>query len=279
VPDALRTGVGFVADAVLAAVLAPACAACRDILEHPAAGPVCAACWAAIAKPSSPWCRTCGDPLPSWRTISLAMERCAACRRAPHAVDTARFAGEYDGALRGIIHAFKYEGRRSLAVPLGRLLAEAGRDLLAGADCVVPVPLHAWRRVRRGFNQSADLAARLELPVVHALRRSTATRPQSGLTAAARRRNVRGAFGLAPLVPRAARGACLRDRVVVLVDDVKTTGATLDACARVLKSAGAREVRALTVAGAVAPGRHRTSARDSTAFSLPDRQGVSRVQP
>ena len=185
------------------------------------------------------------------------MERCAACRRAPRAIDAGRFAGEYDGALREIIHAFKYDGRRSLAVPLGRLLAGAGRELLIGADCVVPVPLHPWRRIRRGFNQAADLANRLDLPLVHALWRTTATRPQSGLTAAARRRNVKGVFRVSPLLRRWTRDERLRDRVAILIDDVKTTGATLDECARVLKAAGVRDVRALTVASAPPPGRRR----------------------
>jgi ComF family protein len=250
-PDALRISVGILADAVLAATLAPACAACRGVLDTPTAGPVCTTCWSGIRTPPAPWCRTCGDSLPSWRTLSVAMSRCAACRRLPRAIDAGRFAGDYDGALRGIIHAFKYDRRRSLAAPLGRLLADAGRDLLTDADCVVPVPLHAWRRLRRGFNQAADLSRRLDLPVVDALWRTMATRPQSGLTAAARRRNVRGAFAISPALRRSTRDARLRDRIVILVDDVKTTGATLDECARVLKAAGAREVRALTLAAAV----------------------------
>ena len=124
----------------------------------------------------------------------------------------------------------------------------AGLDLLSDADCAVPVPLHPWRRVTRGFNQAADLAARLELPVVHALWRTRATAPQTGLTAIRRRQNVRGAFSLSPLPWHRQRHALIADRVVVLVDDVKTTGATLEACAQVLQRAGAREVRALTVA-------------------------------
>jgi ComF family protein len=115
----------------------------------------------------------------------------------------------------------------------------------------VPVPLHPWRRLRRGFNQAADLAAQLDVPVVHALRRVRWTAPQAGLTAAARRRNVRTAFALA--APWLRPAAPLEQRVVLLVDDVRTTGATLDACARVLRAAGAREVRALTAARAAMP--------------------------
>jgi ComF family protein len=164
------------------------------------------------------------------------------------AIDDSRSAGLYEGALRQIIHAFKYEGRRTLAVRLGSKMREAGSDLLSDADCVVPVPLHPWRRLTRGFNQSADLAAHLGVPIVHALWRTRATTPQTGLTAPRRHRNVRDAFSLSPLVSRRVRGTMLVGQIVVLVDDVRTTGATLDACARVLKEAGVREVRALTLA-------------------------------
>jgi len=157
-------------------------------------------------------------------------------------MDEGTAVGRYEGALRDIVHAFKYEGRRSLARPLGRLMRDAGAPLLSGADCVVAVPLHPWRRLRRGFNQTLDLAKELDRPIVHALWRVHATPPQMGLPARARRTNVRGAFILSPFAP------ALDDRIMVLVDDVRTTGATLDACARVLKRAGAKEVRALTLA-------------------------------
>jgi ComF family protein len=158
--------------------------------------------------------------------------------------------------VRDIIHAFKYEGRRSLAGPLGRWMRAAGDELLEDADCVVPVPMHPWRRLRRGSNHAGDLAARLDRPVVHALWRVRPTAPQMELTAAGRRRNVRGAFQLAPWLPPRQR-LRLRGRTVVLVDDVATTGATLEACAAALKDAGAREVRALTVAFTPLTGRAR----------------------
>jgi ComF family protein len=147
--------------------------------------------------------------------------------------------------MREIVHALKYDGRRSLARPLARLMRQRGADVLEGADVVVPVPLHASRRRERGFNQAADLAANLELPVMSALRRVRATAAQAGLPAAQRHKNVRAAFR-----PTAA-AASLSGLIVVLVDDVSTTGATLDACARVLKAEGVREVRALTAARVV----------------------------
>jgi ComF family protein len=229
---------------VLAVVLAPACAACGALLDHPTAGPVCGPCWQSILPLTPPLCDRCGDPLPTWRA-NTGDNRCRRCRRMPRAIERARAVGDYDGALRAILQAFKYEGRRSLAVPLAAMMCRRGADVLAGAWCVVPVPLHRSRRRRRGFNQASDLARRLDLPVVHALRRVRATPTQTGLPAARRHRNVRGAFALA------RGGDAIGGAIVVLVDDVSTTGATLDACARVLKEAGAREVRALTAARVV----------------------------
>jgi predicted amidophosphoribosyltransferase len=112
----------------------------------------------------------------------------------------------------------------------------------------VPVPLHPWRRLSRGFNQARDLAAQLPLEVAPVLWRVRATKPQEHLTAAARRRNVHGVFAVSPLLTSRQRTRLLEDRVVVLIDDVRTTGATLDQCASALKAAGVREVRAITIA-------------------------------
>jgi len=231
------------------------------VLDRPLDGPVCPACWARVRPVGPPACYVCGQALPSWRTISLAAERCAACRRRPPAFDRGAVACDYEGELRAIIHALKYDGRRSLARPLARLLRQAGQAVLDGADAVVPVPLHPWKRLQRGFNQSADLARGLGVPVRPLLFRFRATRAQAGLTPGQRRRNVAGAFILRPWSAGAGRGAskAVAGRILVLVDDVMTTGATLDACARVLKRAGAREVRTLTLARALPPGATGTS--------------------
>src|SRR5262249_5175453 len=153
-------------------------------------------------------------------------------RRRRRFVDRAGAVGAYDGALRAIVHALKYEGRRSLAGTLGAMMRDRGAEVLNGSSCVVPVPLHASRRRARGFNQAADLARAIDLPVVAALKRVRATPAQTGLPAARRHRNVRGAFA----VTRAGRA--LGGATVVLIDDVSTTGATLEACARALKEAG-----------------------------------------
>jgi ComF family protein len=164
----------------------------------------------------------------------------------PSDVDRARAIGDYDGVLRDVIHALKYGGRRSLAVPLARRMREAAGGLLDGVELVVPVPLHGRRRRERGFNQAEDLAAQLGLPMARALRRTRPTQSQTELPSSRRHRNVRGAFAL---TRSGAEGAkAVRGRLLLIVDDVSTTGATLQACARVLKDAGAREVRALTAA-------------------------------
>jgi ComF family protein len=194
--------------------------------------------------------------LPAWRVVSIPLGRCPRCRRLESSVDRARAIGAFDGSLRAIIHAFKYDGRRSLARRLGGMMRVRGADMLDGAAWAVPVPLHPSRRRQRGFNQAADLARNLGLPVRRALCRRRATSTQTGLSAAERRRNVRDAFGLRTgwLERWSRRGERqrLQDSIVVLVDDVSTTGATLEACARVLKEAArVREVRALTAARAV----------------------------
>ena len=236
------------ADALVSVVLAPACAACNRPLEQPTQGPVCGACWQSIRPLTPPLCDRCGDPLPSWRVVSLPIALCPRCRRAARFVDRGRAIGAYDGALRGIIHAFKYEGRRSLAGPLGALMRLRGADVLDGAAWAVPVPLHISRRRHGGFNQAADLARHIGMPMVAALRRVRATQSQIGLPAVRRHRNVRDAFAAT------RHAAALGGSIVVLIDDVSTTGATLEACARVLKENGVREVRALTAARVVTVG-------------------------
>ncbi|MGB7217696.1 MAG: ComF family protein [Vicinamibacterales bacterium] len=232
-------------DGLLAVLLAPVCAACGAILDRPTRGPVCAGCWASILPLTPPLCDRCGDVLPTWRSTSVWAAQCPRCRRTRRQVDRARAIGAYDGALRAVIHALKYEGRRSLARPLAALMRARGADVLEGSDWLVPVPLHRSRRRERGFNQAADLARHLGPPVREALRRVRPTRTQTELPQAQRHHNVRDAFALAVAAGELAGTA------IVLVDDVSTTGATLDACARVLKEAGVREVRALTAARVV----------------------------
>lgn len=234
---------------IVRVLLVPACAACGMALQRPLAGAVCPRCWRAVSRVSPPSCVRCGDELPPGRT---AAPECARCRRRSPSFRLARSAGRYEGRLRDIIHAFKYQRRRLLAEPLGALMAAAGADLLSGADAVVPVPLHPVRIWQRGFNQADDLARQLGLPVWRVLRRRRHGPPQASLPAARRHANLRGAFGLSARGFVAARQGRLRNRVVVIVDDVMTTGATVDACARLLRASGVRTVHALTVARTVA---------------------------
>jgi ComF family protein len=217
--QALRDGL----DAVLSIALGASCAACGELLEHPTRGPVCDVCWRSIAA----------LPPPAFQVSSV--------------VDRAQAIGPHDAALRSIVHALKYEGRRSLAVPLAALMRQRCQWALEDAELVVPVPLHPSRHRERGFNQALDLARALGLPIAPALRRVRATASQTSLSGVARRENIRGAFASSrlPWRRRAVEG-----RIIVLVDDVSTTGATLDECARVLIPMGVREVRAVTAARA-----------------------------
>jgi ComF family protein len=232
------------ADGLLAVLIAPPCAACGEPLHHPTRGAVCDTCWTTISTFVPPLCSRCGDPLPSWRVISIDTGTCPRCRRRPSSIAGCRAIGPYEGSLRAIVQALKYDRRRSLAIELGRRMRDACEEILNGADLVVPVPLHARRRRARGFNQAADLARHLGLPVVPVLRRRQATPSQTDLPASRRHANVRQAFAL-------KRTADVRGLCIVLVDDVSTTGATLEACARVLVNAGAREIRAVTAARVV----------------------------
>lgn len=146
--------------------------------------------------------------------------------------------------MKDIIQALKYDRRRSISPRLGAMMRDRGAGVLRGAACVIPVPLHPRREYVRGFNQAHDLAMHLGLPIATLLKRAVFTQPQIELPRDRRRINVRDAF--VPVVD------CRRPApaVVVLIDDVSTTGATLESCARVLRAEGVKEVRALTAARA-----------------------------
>ncbi|MEO6239012.1 MAG: ComF family protein [Vicinamibacterales bacterium] len=225
-------------------LLAPLCAACRTPLDAPTRGAVCSRCWAAIVPITPPCCRRCGDPLPGWRLVSLTDAACPRCRRGEPLITLARAVGPYEGALRAIVHALKYDRRPTIARHLAARMREAGAEVLAGADVLVPVPLHRSRERARGFNQARELARHIGLEVTPALVRMRRTVSQADLPAARRHANVRGAFAW-------QRGTRVDGLTIVLVDDVSTTGATLAACARALLDAGATSVRALTAARAV----------------------------
>ena len=243
------SGLGLVGAAVRRVVdlaLPNRCVGCRAVIG--ADGALCPACFARLDFIVPPLCRSCGIPLPSHGAAASVDLICAACSAHPPAFDSARAALVYGGLGRDIVLMLKHADRTDLAKVLAVWLARAGTPLLAQATLIVPVPLHPRRLAQRRFNQAGLLAQVLartaHLPCMpDLLRRTRPTPSQGGFSAAGRRRNVQGAFGIAP---RSA--ARVKRARVLLVDDVMTTGATLDACARVLRRAGADAVDAVVVA-------------------------------
>ena len=234
-------------DELLLFLYPPACGGCGEPISRTETVGFCESCRDALELAGSPSCSTCGLPL---SPEAPGPYQCGACLGGLYRFDRARASGPYRGLLREVIHRFKYGGRISLARPLAQLLLTGARELstLHEINLIVPVPLHPRRLRERGFNQAALLARRLgallNIPVGYtALRRRRWTEPQIGLTVRQRAENVRGAFAV-------AEPAMLRDQGVLLVDDVFTTGSTLSECARILRSAGAKEVRAVTIAQA-----------------------------
>jgi ComF family protein len=228
-------------------LLPPRCLGCGAVVETQ--GRLCAPCWRGLKFLGPPQCRLCGYPMPHALPDAPL---CPACAAEPPAYDRARAALRYDEDSRRLILAFKHADRTDITPALGRWLARAGSELLAEADVIAPVPLHRWRLLRRGYNQAALLANALAPAVSVAvvpdlLQRVRATASQQGLSGRARLENITaGAFRLHPWHRRRVEG-----RRVVLVDDVLTTGATVGACACVLRRAGASQIDILTLARVV----------------------------
>ena len=198
-----------------------------------------------------PCCALCGYPFDHQMAGLVGELTCASCLARPPAFDTARAAMAYDDASRPLVLAFKHGGHTDRLARFAAQMQRAGRHALAEADRLVPVPLHRARLMRRRYNQSLLLARALGRRTGvavdgRALVRTRATPSQGGLSAVGRMRNVGGAFR----VPDTER---VRGRRLILIDDVMTTGATLNACARTLKRAGAARVDALCLARVVRP--------------------------
>jgi ComF family protein len=224
-------------------VLPPLCLACQTrIMEHDA---LCPACWRQIDFIRPPLCDRLGVPMPF--DIGGPMLSAAATADPPE-YDRARAVARFDGLMRILIHAFKFHDSHNARRLFGRWLAEAGAELLADAELLVPVPLARWRLLARRFNQAQILAAeagrRVGKPVSpFALVRTRSTPHQIGLSRNQRRRNVAGVFRVpAGELPKVS------GKAIVLIDDVITSGATASAAAAALKRAGARRVDVLALA-------------------------------
>ena len=231
---------------IVDAVLPPRCLACGATVGEP--GALCGSCWSAMTFFAPPWCARCGLPFPHPMGEDAV---CADCARGRASWDRARAVMRYDKHSRRLVLALKYD-RTELAGALGRWMRQAGGDVLGGADLVIPVPLHWTRLLSRRYNQAGLLAHAIRAaggpPVAPDwLMRRRRTPSQGRLGPLARARNVRGAFALKP-------GREVRGKRLVIIDDVLTTGATVEECARVLRREGAAFVGVLTLARALRAG-------------------------
>ena len=232
--------------AVVDGVLPPRCLACGTIVDEPDA--LCSSCWAGMRFFAPPWCAVCGLPFPHPMGEEAV---CADCARQKPSWDRARAVMRYDKHSRHLVLALKHGDRTHVARALGRWMGRAGAELLQSADMIVPVPLHWTRLFTRRYNQAGLLAHAVRAaggPPVMAdwlVRRRTPS--QGRLGPVARVRNVRGAFAV-------RRGCDVKGKRIVLVDDVLTTGATVEECARVLRRGGAASIGVLTLSRAVRAG-------------------------
>lgn len=203
--------------------------------------------WSRIVFLEAPVCDGCGAPFET-DAGAFAEARCAACTARPPLFERARAACLYDAASRGLILRFKHGDHQPFAPLFARWISRAAAPLLEDCDAIAPVPLHPLRLLRRRFNQAAEVARPLAALsnrdyLADALIRRRPTESQGGRSAGGRRRNVQGAFAVTEAGARRVRG-----RRVLLVDDVLTTGATAEACARALLAAGARAVDLAVIA-------------------------------
>jgi ComF family protein len=234
---------------LLNVVLPPLCLSCGARVDQPHG--LCPACWAAQIFIAPPFCQRCGTPLQSEHPI--AELTCSVCFAHPPRYGRARAVLQYGDAARKMILGFKHADRTQAAPAFANWMVRAGAELLRDTDVVAPVPLHYRRLLYRKYNQAAMLAVGIakgaDKPVVvDLLKRLRATPSQAGLNAKERRRNVARSISINP-----ARAHKVRGQNVLLIDDVLTTGATVDACIRALKAAGARKVDVLTLARVVRP--------------------------
>lgn len=224
----------------------PRCPACSEPVAQQ--GALCGECWREMQFITDPRCHRCGLPFEYGMGQELL---CGRCMESPPAFTRALSVFRYDDTSRKQVLAFKFHDRTQLAPVFGQWLARAGNEFAPLTDVILPVPLHYRRLLQRRYNQAAllsyALGKQVKLPVLpDVLLRKKPTSSQSGLSRKGREDNLRGAF----TVPKAKR-AQIKGKSVLLVDDVMTTGATLNACARVLHDAGVKDVYGLTLARTV----------------------------
>jgi ComF family protein len=240
---------GRISRRVLDAVLPPRCLKCGETLGGESG--LCPECWRRIGWLAAPCCACCGQPFPFDAGPGTL---CGGCLQKPPSYDRARAVFRYDSESRDLVIGFKRADRTESAPAFAGWMARAGAELLDSAELIVPVPLHWTRLAARRFNQAALLAQALgrladRKVEPQALERRRATASQGHLGRLARFRNLKGAIGV---VPRHA--AALANRRVLLIDDVITTGATVESAAKALISAGARGVDVLALAKVVRAG-------------------------
>ena len=234
-------------------VLPPRCLSCGTEVSE--TGALCPTCWHGVAWIAPPLCAICGLPFEFDPGLSGASDRlvCGSCARRRPAFDRARAVFRYDDSSKRLVLGFKHADRTHAAPAFGRWLERAGVELLQDADLVAPVPLHWTRLALRRYNQAALLAhasarAARSPCVADLLVRIRRTPTQGALGRSARWRNVSRAFAVNPRHLARVKGAR-----VLLIDDVLTTGATVNSCTRTLRAAGARGVDVLTLARVVRP--------------------------
>lgn len=235
----IQTGLGSIRDLILP----PTCLACDTVVHQ--RGGVCSDCWTDIRFIEKPYCDVLGAPF-SYDLGQGALSAQAIAH--PPAYDRSRSCVLYDDVARRLVQGLKFSDRTELAPWMAQWMERAGQDFWGQALTVVPVPLHRTRLFSRRFNQSAELArhlARLKNLTYDPgmLIRVKATKQQVGLGLKERRKNVSGAFRVAP-----EKAPNVKDASILLVDDVFTTGATLEACARALRRKGASQIFCLTFA-------------------------------
>jgi ComF family protein len=262
----------------LASLLFPApCRICGDVLASASLLPICENCLASLPPLRGPCCTLCGRPFASEVATDAATPLCFACRRGVYAFDHARSYGNYNDEMARAISLLKYEKVTRLGNWFAARLEERVRaePEIFAADVVVPVPLHPLRRRERGYNQAEliarPLARKLGLPLrAYLLVRTKPRPPRLLLSRRERWESVRGAYEM-------RRGAQVDNLRVLLIDDVCTTGATLDSCARALKQAGAKSVAGLTVARVVTGGVPLPPSHTNTRQSPPPRQASDKI--